>query len=411
MPKDFNEEISAIYKAESGKVLASLIRILGDFDLAEEALHESFTIALKKWPVEGIPKNPYSWLVSTGKFKSIDAIRRTIRGRELAKAHFSRDEQTDRDKYSPNDLLVDDDLLRLIFLCCHPDLSLDSRIALSLKEVCGLATSQIAQAYFTSSDTIKKRISRAKAFFKKKNIPFEIPTQKEIETRIGAVLHVIYLIFNEGYSTSSGEVRIRKELTDEAIFLGRKVTDLVATPESFGLLALLLIQESRRGSRVTESGEPIALEDQDRGLWDRLLIQEGMELIQKAIMSGRLGAYTLQAAIASVHATADSVQNTRWDLIIDYYDLLLSINPSPVIELNRAIAVGMYRGPAEALDIINPLTKEKSLKSYHLIYSAQADFLRRLGKKEEARKAYEIAINLTGQIPEKRYLENQMKKL
>lgn len=407
MQDSINTEIAKIYKSESGRVLAGLVRILGDFDLAEEA----FSIALEKWPKEGIPKNPYSWLVSTGRFKAIDSIRRMKRGRELLLENFS----LNNEGYSKPEVwkkhVVEDDQLRLIFFCCHPSLPLDSRIALTLRDFCGMTTKEIAHTYLVSFETIKKRISRAKALFREKNIPYEIPSRSELANRLDAVLHVIYLIFNEGYSASSGEDRIRKELTDEAIYLCRRLVDLIPTPESMGLLALLLLQESRRPSRVTKNGDLIPLENQDRSLWDQNLIREGMQLIHQAIMSGRLGPYTLQAAIASVHAVADSVQNTQWDLIIEYYDMLLSINPSPVVELNRAIAVGMQEGPEAGLYIINNLLRENKLDSYHLIYSAQADFSKKLGLRDEAIKAYKRAIELARQEPERRYLQHQLSEI
>jgi RNA polymerase sigma-70 factor, ECF subfamily len=405
-----NKEIGKIYKSESGRVLATLVRILGDYDLAEEALQEAFSAALEKWREEGIPNNPYSWLVSAGKFKTIDSIRRSRRGKEIVSEQFPINEVYQEEQVLEKDV-VDDDQLRLIFFCCHPALPLDSRIALSLRDVCGMTTEEIARAYLVSFETIKKRISRAKALFREKKVPYEIPNKSEINNRMDAVLHVIYLIFNEGYSASSGEDHIRKELTDEAIFLSRKLVDLISTPESLGLLALLLLQESRRKSRVTEEGDLIPLEKQDRSLWDQNLIREGMQLINQAVMSGRLGPYTVQAAIASVHAAADSFQNTRWDLIIEYYDTLLSSSPSPILELNRAIAVGMHEGPEAGLVIINNLLKEGKLDSYHLIYSAQADFSKRLGLKEEAIKAYKKAIELVMQEPERRYLEEKLAEL
>ena len=410
MRSDINKEIENIYKSESGRVLASLVRILGDFDLAEEAKQEAFSIALKKWPEEGIPKNPYSWLISAGKFKAIDSIRRAKRGREIVSEKFPHNDSYTEDPVFENGL-VDDDQLRLIFFCCHPLLPLDSRIALSLRDVCGMTTEEIASAYLISSETIKKRITRAKILFREKKIPYEIPSGSELNNRMDAVLHVIYLIFNEGYSASSGEDHIRNELTDEAIYLCRKLVDLISTPESLGLLALLLLQESRRRSRITENGDIIPLEKQDRSLWDKNLIREGLELINQAVMSGRLGSYTLQAAIASVHTAADSFQNTRWDIIVGYYDMLLSINPSPVIELNRAIAVGMHKGPEAGLVIINDLLKKGRLDSYHLVYSAKADFSKKLGLNEDAVKAYKTAIKFARQEPERRYLEKQLSKI
>jgi RNA polymerase sigma-70 factor (ECF subfamily) len=408
-------EIGKIYKAESGRVLAGLIRILGDLDLAEEALQEAFSVAMEKWPIEGIPKNPYSWLVSTGKFKAIDAIRRIGRGKELIAGIVSLEEedlngsaieQVDWEKH-----LIEDDQLRLIFFCCHPLLPMDSRIALSLREVCGMSTLEIARAYLVPVETIKKRISRAKALIKEKKIPYEIPSKAELSDRVDAVLRVIYLVFNEGYSASSGEDHIRKDLSEEAIFLSRKLVELVSIPESLGLLALLLLQESRREARVAKTGDLIPLEDQDRSLWDQKLIREGVQLIQTAVMSGRLGPYTLQAAIASVHALADSVQNTQWELIVGYYDMLLSINPSPVVELNRAIAVGMHKGPKAGLAIIDRLMKNKKLNSYHVIYAAQADFCKKLRLIDKAIDAYQRAIELVRQEPEKRYLKKQLSEI
>lgn len=406
-----NREIGKIYKSESGQVLASLVRILGDFDLAEEALQEAFSVALEKWPKDGIPENPYSWLISTGKFKAIDSIRRLGRGRELLIENFSPNNEVYPEHQVWEKNVVEDDQLRLIFICCHPSFPLDSRIALSLRDVCGMTTEEIARAYLVSFETIKKRISRAQALFRKKKIPYEIPSKSEMTNRMDAVLHVIYLIFNEGYSASSGDGHIRKELTDEAIFLCRKLVDLISTPESLGLLALLLLQESRRQSRVTKNGDLIPLENQDRSLWDQKLIREGMQLIYQAIMLGRLGPFTLQAAIASVHAVADSVHNTEWDLIIGYYDMLLSINPSPVVELNRAIAVGMLEGPKAGLAIIQQLLKNEKLNSYHIVYSAQAEFSKKLGLKIEAIKAYKRAIELVRQEPEERYLKKQLSEI
>ena len=405
------KEIAHIYKSEYGRVLASLIRILGDYNLAEEALHTAFEVALKKWPEEGIPENPSSWLISTGKFKAIDSIRRKKRGRELISENFL----TDQNRFKKPDVfeehLVEVDQLRLIFYCCHPKLPLDSRIALCLRDFCGMKTDEIAQAYLVSKEAIKKRISRAKKTFREKNISYEMPSKHEIKSRLNAVLHVIYLIFNEGYSTSSGKDRIRKELTDEAIYLSRTLVGLISTSETLGLLSLLLFQEARRESRITEEGDLISLENQDRLLWNQNLIREAMGYLQQAIMSGELGPYTLQSAIASVHAVSDSVKNTQWDLIIRYYDLLLEINPSPVVELNRAIAVGMYEGPESALSIIDNLIGEEKLTSYYLLYSAQADFKKRLGLKKEAAAAYKKAIDLAQQDPERRYLQDQLSEL
>lgn len=412
MLEAINFEIGKIYKAESGRVLASLIRILGDLELAEEALQDAFSIAMEKWPLEGIPKNPYAWLVSTGKFKAIDAIRRLGRGNELISEKLMLDEDgfdpRGTDQFVIEKNLIEDDQLRLIFYCCHPQLPMDSRIALSLREVCGMSTLEISRAYLVSQETIKKRISRAKLQIKQKNIAYEIPSTLEVDQRLDAVLRVIYLIFNEGYSASAGQHHLRQELTAESVYLSRQLVDLIPSPESLGLLALLLIQESRRDARVATNGDLIPLEAQNREKWDHALIQEGLLLIQYAVMSGRLGPYTLQAAIASVHAVADSVQNTQWDLIIGYYDMLLSINPSPVVELNRGIAVGMQQGPQAGLAIIKDLMKHDMLSSYHIIYAVQADFCKKLGLRDEAIKSYRRAIELVRQEPEERYLIKQL---
>ncbi len=405
-------KIGKIYKAESGRVLASLIRILGDLDLAEEALQDAFSVAMQKWPIDGLPKNPYSWLVSTGKFKAIDMIRRVGRGKELLVEKMYLDEEefneNSSDYVNYEKHLIEDDQLRLIFFCCNPLLPMDSRIALALRDVCGMSTAEIAKAFLLPVETIKKRISRAKALIKEKNIPYDIPSKVELVERVNAALAVIYLVFNEGYAASSGESHIRRELTEEAIFLSRQLMELVATPESIGLLALMLLQESRRQARVTNVGDIIPLDEQDRSLWDQALIREGVLLIETAVMSGRLGSYTLQAAIASVHALADSVQNTQWQLIIDYYDMLLSINPSPVVELNRAIAVGMLEGPEVGLALLEGLLEDKKLSSYHTIYAVQADFYKKLRLFDKAINAYQRAIELVRQEPEKRYLNKQL---
>ncbi len=407
MREEISKEISIIYNSESGKVLASLFRILGDFELAEEAMHEAFSIAIQKWPEEGIPNNPYSWLISTGKFKAIDSIRRESRGKEIVtEKFFPADKEHTIEKN-----IIEDDQLRLIFYCCHSALPLDSRIALSLRDICGMKTEEIAHAYFVSSETVKKRISRAKALFREKKIPYEIPNKAELTNRMNAVLHVIYLIFNEGYSASSGEEHIRKDLSNEAIFLCRTLVNLISTSESMGLLALLLIQEARRESRVKQDGEVITLEWQDRSLWNQNFIHEGLELLNQSIKAGKMGPYTIQAAIASVHATANSFESTRWDLIVNYYDMLLKINQSPIVELNRAIAVGQKDGPSAGLTLIKNLMKKKKLTSYHLIYSAKADFLKKLGEKEKAIQSYQKALELVNKETEKKYLQNQLSEL
>jgi len=344
-----------------------------------------------------------------GKFKAIDSIRREARGRELitqnlAQAHELATEQIDHH-------VVDDDQLRLIFYCCNPSLPSDSRIALALREVCGLTTDEIARAFLTGNETIKKRISRAKALIKEKNIPYEIPSKEELGERLSAAFHVVYLIYNEGYSASFGEDLLRKELTDEAVFLARRLVELIPCAEGLGLLALFLFQESRREARTDVAGDLIPLEKQDRLKWDQAMIAEGVDLVHQAVMSGKLGPYCLQAAIASVHASAASVATTPWELIVGYYEMLLSINRSPVIELNRAIAIGMRDGPGAALSIIDGLKNDPKLSSYHGLYSAMAEFSKRLGRDDDARDAYETAIRLATQGPEKKYLKQQLANL
>ncbi|MEH6629701.1 MAG: RNA polymerase sigma factor [Halopseudomonas aestusnigri] len=415
MQNPIKKEIEKIFKFESGRVLASLVRILGDLDLAEEALQDAFSVALERWPAEGLPKTPYAWLVSVGKFKATDTIRRSIRGRELVDENLlfqiaGNTQSSVEDQYIEKHL-IEDDQLRLIFYCCHPLLPLDSRIALSLREICGLSTREISRAYLTSYENTKRRISRAKALIKEENIPYEIPTKGELVQRLDAVMQVIYLIYNEGYSATTGEDHTRRELSTQAIYLCRKLLELLPSSEIFGLLALCLIQESRKYARVTKEGDIIPLDEQDRSLWDQKLIAEGLQLIHQAVMSGRLGNYSLQAAIASVHAVSESVQNTQWELIIGYYDMLLSINNSPVIELNRAIAVGMQEGPKAAIMLIKSLQKNPKLSSYHILYSTLAEFSKRLGLNDEAVDAYQKAIELASEKSEINYLKQQLKNI
>lgn len=403
--------VAAIYQQESARVLAGLIRIIGDLELAEDALQEAFYQAMESWPQQGIPDNPYGWLISVGKFKAIDQLRRLKRGRELIAEKLLIDEEEadatkDWDKH-----LIEDDQLRLIFYCCHPAIPLDARITLALRETCGMSTAEIARAYLVSDETMKKRLSRAKHIIKQKQIPFEISGHAELNQRLSAVLHVIYLIYNEGYSASSGEHVLRQELSEQAIFLCRQLVGLLPASEVHGLLALMLIQESRRDARVDRYGDLIPLEEQDRALWHRPLIEEGIALINTAIMSGRLGPYTLQAAIASVHAQAESVESTRWDLILGYYDMLLAITPSPIIELNRAIVIGMRDGPEAGLRLLDGLMENKVLADYHLMYAARADLLKRQGCMAEAVDAYEQALARVQQAPEARYLKRQLEKI
>ena len=403
------ERIAAIYRAESQRVFATLIRLLGDFDLAEEALHDAFQTALERWARDGIPRNPRAWLVSTGRFKGIDALRRRARGAELALA------ATPDAIVAPVDPAawdaVEDDQLRLIFTCCHPTLPVEGRIALALREVCGLRTAEIARAFLVSTEAMKKRLARAKATIREQRILYEIPSRNELAKRLATVLRVVYLVYNEGYAASSGDRHIKTALTTEAVFLSRLIVDLIPQPEALGLLALLLLHESRSRTRTDDAGDPVPLEQQDRSRWDRALIAEGTALLQRAMMSGRIGAYTLQAAIVSVHAAAASVAVTNWALIVGYYDMLLRLEASPVVELQRAIAVAMRDGPQAGLLIVDRLAASRSLRDYHQLYAVQADLARRLGAIDRATESYQRAIELAQPGPERRYLQRQLKQL
>lgn len=405
------ERIAAIYRSESRQVLATLIRLLGDFDQAEEALQEAFSAALETWPGDGIPSNPRAWLISTGRFKGIDATRRRGRGKELVVEAARDTVQTFADAEEWAEEVVQDDQLRLIFTCCHPMLPLDARIALSLRQVCGLTTGEIAKSYLVSAATMKKRISRAKVTIREQQIPYEIPSRAELAGRLDAVLHVVYLVYNEGYAATSGDEHIRRDLAQEAVFLSRLLVDLMPQPEAIGLLALMLLHESRSAARIDAEGDPIPLESQNRSLWNRELIVEGLELLRRAVMSGRLGAYTIQAAIVSVHAVAESVAATNWALIVSYYDMLLSMQPSPVVELQRAIAVGMGDGPEVGLVIIDALIESGRLANYHQVHAARADLARRLGALDEAAISYRQAIELAHQEPERRYLQRRLEEI
>ena len=385
-------------------MFATLIRLLGDFDLAEEALSEAFRAALEQWPKEGVPANPRAWLVSAGRFKMIDAIRRQSR--------FSPIEQEDleaipAEEVEAND--IEDDRLRLIFTCCHPALAPDAQVALTLREVCGLKTEEIAHAFLTPAPTLAQRIVRAKTKIRDARIPYEVPAGAELAERLDQVLRVIYLVFNEGYSASSGDSVTRAELSLEAIRVGRLLVQLLPEPEAIGLLALMLIQESRRAARASPSGEIILLEDQDRSLWDRKMIAEGVELTTQALRTRMFGPYCLQAAIAAVHAEAPSAKQTDWSEIIGLYDVLARLDPSPIIALNRAVAVAMRDGPENALSEVNLLLKE--LDGYHLAHAVHADLCRRLGRKKEALASYRKALALSRQEPERRFLERRIKEL
>ena len=405
------EMVDAVYRAESRRVLATLIRLLGDFDLAEEALQDAFRAALEQWPRDGVPANPRAWLVSTGRFKAIDGMRRRTRF-EASLAELA--EQLDaggRDGAERDDAAVEDDRLRLIFTCCHPALSPDAQVAMTLREVCGLTTEEIARAFLTTAPTVAQRIVRAKAKIRDARIPYEVPSEADLPDRLDAVLRVIYLVFNEGYSASSGGSLTRHDLSAEAIRLGRLLVELLPEPEGVALLALMLLHDSRRAARTTPTGELVLLDEQDRSLWNRDQIAEGAALVNRALSSARIGPYTLQAAIAAVHAEAPSPAATDWTRIVALYDVLVQAEPSPVIELNRAVAVAMRDGPFAGLALIDAILARGDLGKYHLAHAARAELCRRLGKTAEARVSYERALDLTQQEPERRFLKRRLSEL
>ncbi|MBI3095917.1 MAG: RNA polymerase sigma factor [Rhodocyclales bacterium] len=408
--------LEAIYRAESRRVLATLIRLLGDFDLAEEALHEAFRAALEQWPRDGLPANPRAWLVSAGRFKAIDDIRRGARFasiEDMAERIEAIPDETADEAADNAGEGIEDDRLRLIFTCCHPALGPDAQVALTLREVCGLSTEEIAHAFLTPAPTLAQRIVRAKAKIRDAGIPYQVPCAEELAERLDSVLRVIYLVFNEGYSASLGAELTRRDLSAEAIRLGRLLLELLPAPEpeAAGLLALMLLHESRRSARASPGGELILLEDQDRSLWQRELIREGAALVEAALRTRRFGAYTLQAAIAAVLAEAPSPGATDWKEIVGLYDLLLRAEPSPVIELNRAVAVAMEDGAAAGLALVEALLAQGDLADYRFAHATRADLCRRLGRRDEARAAYRRALELTQQAPERRFIERRLAEL
>ena len=403
-----HDTLSALYLAESRRVLATLIRLLGDFDRAEEAMHDAFRAALEQWPRDGVPANPRAWLVSAGRFKAIDGMRRLRRFDSLDDEKSHADVAVLDTAAWADEESVEDDRLRLIFTCCHPALAPDAQVALTLREVCGLTTEEIARAFLTPAPTLAQRIVRAKGKIRDARIPYQVPTQAELPGRLDAVLRVIYLVFNEGYLASSGPLLTRHDVSAESIRLGRLLVDLLPEPEAIGLLALMLLTESRRAARTSASGELILLDDQDRSLWDRDQIAEGTRLVERALSSRRFGPYTIQAAIAAVHAGAGDASATDWNEIVGLYDVLAHGDDSPVIELNRAVAVAMRDGPAAGLSIVDAILARGDLLDYRPAHAARAELCRRLGRTKDARAAFERALALARQEPERRFLERRL---
>jgi RNA polymerase sigma-70 factor (ECF subfamily) len=409
--EEARNKVDAVYRSDSRHVLATLIRLLGDFDIAEEALHDAFRAALEQWPRDGVPANPRAWLVSTGRFKAIDGIRRRTRFTPLPDDIDKRLAADADDPEAWNDESIKDDRLRLIFTCCHPALSPDAQVAMTLREICGLTTEEVARAFLSSPSTVAQRIVRAKAKIRNARIPYEVPSAIDLPGRLDAVLRVVYLVFNEGYSASSGAALTRHDLSSEAINLGRLLVDLLPEPEALGLLALMLLHDSRRAARTSPSGELVLLDDQDRLLWNRDQIVEGLALVDRALAARQVGPYAVQAAIAAVHASAPNAAATDWAQIVALYDLLTRAEPSPVVELNRAVAMAMRDGPSAGLALIDAILGRGDLSDYHLAHAARADFCRRLGRITEARASYERALSLTEQEPERRFLKRRLAEL
>ena len=404
--------VDQVYRAESRRVLATLIRQLGDFDIAEEALHEAFVAAVEQWPVSGVPDNPRAWLITTGRFKAIDRLRRRSKWDVALEDVVEQVEAIADPSTAANENEgVEDDRLRLIFTCCHPSLASEAQVALTLREVCGLTTEEIARAHLVPAPTVAQRIVRAKGKIRDARIPYEVPGRGELEERLESVLRVIYLVFNEGYLASSGDSLTRHDLSGEALRLGRLLVELLPEPEAVGLLALMMLHESRRAARTTPNGDLVLLEDQDRSLWDRSQIAGATKLVEAALASRRFGPYTLQAAIAAVHAEAADAASTDWDEIVGLYDVLMELGPSPVVELNRAVAVAMRDGPAAGLALIDAILARGDLADYHLAYAARADLCRRLGRADHARAAYVTALSLTRQPSERRFLERRIAEI
>jgi RNA polymerase sigma-70 factor, ECF subfamily len=403
--------VGDLYVRESRRVFSTLVRLLGDFDLAEEAMHEAFAAAIEQWQDHGVPDNPRAWLVSTGRFKAIDALRRRAHSEALRDAVTRRVDELSSANAERAAHEIEDDRLRLIFTCCHPALAPAAQIAMTLREVCGLTTEQIAAAFLTNPKTTAQRIVRAKAKIREAKIPYEVPALADFPERVASVLSVIYLVFNEGYSASCGDSLTRPDLSAEAIRLGRLLLELLPDPEVMGLLALMLLHESRRAARATPDGDLILLEDQDRAQWDQELIAEGQALVQRALASRRFGVYTIQAAISAVHSYAPSTARTDWAQIVALYDVVLRSEPSPVIELNRAVAVAMRDRPEAGLALIDAILERNDLADYHLAHAARADLCRRLGRTEDARAAYQRALALAQQEPERRFLKKRLLEL